>query len=94
MKTKPVKMTHQIYLTIKKFGKDLGGHILSFLFQCDECKDMTTGPKYTCDSCSFGMELCRQCYDLKGFHCCYLPCLRCNICQMYHCCNHNPHLAP
>ena len=86
---KPIKMTYPIYLVIKKFGKDLGNEILSFLFQCDSCGDMTTGPIYVCKACSDGKNLCRQCWDLKGLSCWLLPCFKCYYCGQYHCLNHN-----
>ena len=90
MKNKrPMKMTYPIYLVLKKFGKDLGGMIIDFLFQCDNCSDLEIGPIYACDSCSNGKNLCQNCYDILGIQCYYLPCMKCSYCKFYHCLRHN-----
>lgn len=89
---KPLKITYPIFLVIKKFGKDLGGHILSFLFQCDNCGDLEIGPIYRCSNCSLDKDMCRQCWDMKGLTCYNLPCFRCYYCNMYHCLNHTEYL--
>ena len=89
LRTKPLKMTYPIYLIQKKFGKDLGALIMSFLFQCDECFDLEIGPIFCCQICSYGKDLCLSCWDLKGFHCFTMPCFKCWYCGEYHCREHN-----
>jgi len=83
------KMTYNRFLVEKKFGKDIGNMILSFLFQCDSCGDLEIGPIYNCNACSEGKDMCRTCYDLTGLRCWLMPCFKCTICEMYHCLNHN-----
>ena len=86
---KPFKMTYPIYLIIEKWGKDIGGLILSFFYQCDECADLEIGNKYNCDICSAGMTLCRNCYEIKAMACIFKKCPMCRYCSLIHCLNHS-----
>ena len=86
---KPKKITYQMYQVIEKFGKDIGGIILSFNWQCDRCKDLQAGQIYACNVCAVGENLCRQCYDLMGFACVPKSCFKCYDCNLIHCMKHN-----
>ena len=88
MTYKPKKMTYPMYMLIKKMGKDLGGIVLDMMWMCDSCADLQIGLALTCNTCSQSQDLCRQCWDLKGFTCWHMPCLRCSVCGHHHCLNH------
>ena len=88
LQDKPLKMTHQTYLIIEKFGKDIGKLIMDFFFQCDGCADLSLGPIKECRHCSPNMQLCLWCYDITSFRCTNLPKHKCSVCLQFHCNRH------
>jgi len=56
--------------TVKKiFGRDVGGLICGYMWECVICNDLFVGQARHCGVCNPGKPMCKSCYELKSFEC-------------------------